>query len=86
MEAVAEMAENRDSGRGPPNITSSGSLEIVGLSTLIQERLQLTLVFTHGQLCWPCPHKLSSYWSGSLPLWIIVLCQFPIPFPVKLND
>ena len=32
---VAEMAENRDLGRGPPNTTSSGSLEIVGLSTLI---------------------------------------------------
>ena len=25
------MAENRDLGRGPPNITSSGSLEMVGL-------------------------------------------------------
>ena len=44
------MAENRDLGRGPPNITSFGSLEIVGLSTLIYERPQLTLVFTHGQL------------------------------------
>ena len=32
---VAEMAENRDLGRGPPNITSSGSLEMVGLGTLI---------------------------------------------------
>ena len=32
---VAEMAENRDLGRGPPNITSSGSLEMVVLSTLI---------------------------------------------------
>ena len=32
---VAEMAENRDLGRGPLNITSSGSLEMVGLSTLI---------------------------------------------------
>ena len=34
---VAEMTENRDLGRGPPNITSSvGSvLEMVGLSTLI---------------------------------------------------
>jgi hypothetical protein len=32
---VAEMVENRDLGRGPPNITSSGSLEMVGLSTLI---------------------------------------------------
>ena len=27
------MAENRDLGRGPPNITSSGNLEMVGLST-----------------------------------------------------
>ena len=32
---VAEMAENRDLGRGPPIITSSGSLEMAGLSTLI---------------------------------------------------
>ena len=31
---VTEMAENRDIVKGPPNITSSGSLEIVGLSTL----------------------------------------------------
>ena len=45
------MAENRDLGRGPSNITSSGSLEMVGSSTLIQERLQLTLVLTHQQLC-----------------------------------
>ena len=37
---MAEMAENQDLGRGPPNITSSGSLEIVGLSTLIYERLK----------------------------------------------
>ena len=44
------MAENRDLGRAPPNITSSGSLEMVGLSTMIQEQLLLTLVFTHGQL------------------------------------
>ena len=48
---VVEMAENRDLDRGPTNITNSGSLEMVGLSTLILERLQLTLVFTHGQLC-----------------------------------
>ena len=47
---VAEMAENWDLGRGPPNITSSGSLEMVSLSTFIYERLQLTLDFTHGQL------------------------------------
>ena len=32
---VAEMAENRDLGRGPQNVTSSGSLEMVCLSTLI---------------------------------------------------
>ena len=32
---VAEMAENWDLGKGPPNITSSGCLEMVGLSTLI---------------------------------------------------
>ena len=32
---VSEMAENWDLGRGPPNITCSGSLEMVGLSTLI---------------------------------------------------
>ena len=32
---IVEMAENRDLGRGPPNITSSGSCEMVGLSTLI---------------------------------------------------
>ena len=32
---VTEMAENRDLGREPPNITSFGSLEMVGLSTLI---------------------------------------------------
>ena len=31
----AEMAENWDLGRGPPNITSSGSFEMVGLGTLI---------------------------------------------------
>ena len=35
---------------------------------------------------WPFPHKLSSYWSGSLPLRINVLSQFPSPVPVKLND
>ena len=35
---------------------------------------------------WPCNHKLSSYWSGSLSLRIIVLSQFPTPVPVKLND
>ena len=32
---VAEMAENRDLGRAPPNITSSGSLEMVGSGILI---------------------------------------------------
>ena len=32
--AVAEMAENQDLGRGPPNIISSGSLQMVCLSTL----------------------------------------------------
>ena len=48
---VAEMSENQDLGRGLPNITSSGSFEMVGLSTLIEERLDLTPVFTHGQLC-----------------------------------
>ena len=30
---VAEMAENQDLGRGPPNIISSGSLQMVCLST-----------------------------------------------------
>ena len=35
---------------------------------------------------WPCPYKLSSNWSGSLPLKITVLYQFPTPVPVKLND
>ena len=49
---VAGMAENWDLGRGPPNITTFGSLEMVGLSTLIEERVQLTLFFTHKQLCW----------------------------------
>ena len=34
---------------------------------------------------WPCPHKLSSYCSGSLPPKIIVLSQFPTLVPVKLN-
>ena len=51
VKTVAEMAENQDLGTGPPNITSSGSSEMVGLSTLILESLQLTLVYTHGQLC-----------------------------------
>ena len=46
--ALKTVAENRDLGRGPPNITSFESLEMLGLSTLIQEQLQLTLVFTHG--------------------------------------
>ena len=32
---VAEMAENWDVGRGPPNITNSGSLETVGSGILI---------------------------------------------------
>ena len=32
---VVAMAENQDLGRGPPNITDSGSLGMVGLSTLI---------------------------------------------------
>ena len=32
---VAEMAENRDLCRGPSNITSSGSLDMEGLSTFI---------------------------------------------------
>ena len=31
----------------------------------------------------PCPHKLSSYWSGSVPTKIIVLSQFHILFPVN---
>ena len=35
---------------------------------------------------WPCPHKLSSYWSGSLRPKIMVLSQFPTLVPVKLND
>ena len=35
---------------------------------------------------WPCNPKLSSYWSGSLSLRIIVLSQFPTPVPVQLND
>ena len=48
---VAEMAENWDMRRGPPNFTSSGSLETVGSGILIYERLQLTPVYTHGQLC-----------------------------------
>ena len=48
---VADTAENRDLGKGFPNITSSGSLETVGTGILILERLQLTLVFTRGQLC-----------------------------------
>ena len=47
---VAEMTENQDLGRGPPNITSSGSFEMVGLSTLIQEQLQLTLAVVARQM------------------------------------
>ena len=35
LKTMAEMVENRDLGRGPPNITSFGSLEMVGLDTLI---------------------------------------------------
>ena len=49
-EMVAEMAENWMVGRQPPSITSSGSLETVGSGLLIEERLQLTPVYTHGQL------------------------------------
>ena len=35
---------------------------------------------------WSCLHNLSSYWSGSQSLKIIVLSWFPTPVPVKLND
>ena len=37
------MAENRDLGRGPPNITSYGCLEMVGSSTLILVRSYFNL-------------------------------------------
>ena len=47
---VAKMAENKDVGRGPPIITSSKSLEMVGSGILILERLQLIPVYTHGQM------------------------------------
>ena len=46
-----QKGKNLDVSRGPPNITSSGSFETVGLGILIEERLKLTLVFTRGQLC-----------------------------------
>ena len=39
------MAANRGLGRGPPNITTSGCLEMVGLCTLIQERLPANTCF-----------------------------------------
>ena len=38
-------------GRGPLIITSSRSFETVGSGILIYERLQLTAVYTYGQLC-----------------------------------
>ena len=61
------MAGNRDLGRGPSNITSSGSLEMIGTTTLISERFQLTLVFTHGQLFWivSVPWLVYKLWAYS---------------------
>ena len=50
MEDRGAKGQNLDVGRGPPNITSSGSFKTVGLGILIKERLKLTLVFTRGQL------------------------------------
>ena len=47
---IWETAKNWDVGRGQPNTTSSGSLKKAGSGILILEQLQLTLVFTHGQL------------------------------------
>ena len=41
---AVEMAGNWDLGGGPPNITSSGSLETVAPGILIWERLQLKLL------------------------------------------
>ena len=50
MEDGDGNGKNWDLKRGPQKITSSGSLETVGSGILIYERLQLTLVFTHGHL------------------------------------